>query len=377
MEAIVRKHPAIWIPEGLHGGEEIFGAVCRSLGFTLHSYPLSTLKQRETAPLRIREFIEPDRVALFVLPTTVRIDRELVHHADGRIFAFGSVSTGSDHVDFDALDDANLQFIHAPGANSRSVVEYLLSTFPLFFSQERLAARALKVGIIGYGRIGSLLGRYLERLGIPHVWYDPYVSPDSRFAPVEEVPGCDVVTFHVPLTKTGSDPTHRMVTEAYLKSLRNGALLVNTARGEIFTEEGFSHACATAATVMDVFPQEPPPPWMVEHSSIVSPHIAGYSYSGRGGGTRLLAENFVRLIGADPSIVPMYTAPLYEIDSVDFLEAESALLKRDPESFRLRRENYPNRSDFSDLIGTEKFETLDPFRRRLVEIDASFQEKRN
>ena len=338
----------LFIPEGLHAGREIFSKIAGELGLTVCEYPLSVVKNLKDPSLsdEIRNYFN-DKPALFLSPTNLKINGKLIDLAKNKVYAFASVSTGTDHVNLTELEEAGIHFIHAPGANSRSVVEYVLSALPLLYDDKKLLKGELSFGIIGYGRIGSLLGKYLDLLGFSHKFYDPFVEGKNK-RDLEDVLHSDVVTFHVPLTKEGKHATYRMVNETYLSKIPAHSLLMNTARGPIFTEESYQYAIRNYRTVMDVFPVEPPSARMLEGADFVSPHIAGYNYSARAGGTALVAKNFMGLLGY-PDYQAEYHPGEYHFYTLDFLAKESADLKKNPESFRNRRENYPDRGDFFDF----------------------------
>jgi phosphoglycerate dehydrogenase-like enzyme len=358
----------VLLPVGLHAADEIFGPICDHLGFARRSYPLDLLKLNPdgTYGQGLLDLLK-ERIALFVVPTFFKLNEGSARLSEG-VFAYGSVSTGTDHVDLEVANRHEIHFIHSPGANSAAVAEYLLASLPLLFDAERLARRDVRIGIVGYGRIGGLLGGYLDYYGFPFRFYDPFVAGRHRCNSIEELFDSDLVTFHVPLTITKNHATKNMITFEHAKFLKKDAALINTSRGEIMDGGVYRHICENHRCVMDVFPVEPPDDLMVRLAAYASPHVAGYDYRGRAGGTRLLAQNFVQLLGIDPSIVPHYAEPEYSIHTIDFLGHESAMLRRDPNSFRRRREHYPERSDFRSSLGRIDRGSLDEFQNELLEI---------
>lgn len=359
------------IPAGLQGGPVFFEPLARSLGLNLFEYPASEFGKDKKDNLLKLESVLDRRPALLVIPTNIKVDHELLDRAEGRVGAFASVSTGTDHVDLNALEEAGIPFFHAPGVNSASVVEYIMAALPLFFSQERLLAGEVGFGIIGFGRIGSLLGRVLELLGFPFRYHDPFVQVDKHRAALREVVDADVVTFHVPLTFDGTDPTFEMVQGDYLSGIKEETVVINTSRGRIFTVESHLDLCRLRPTLMDVFPVEPPEERMLEASTLVTPHIAGYNYSARVGGAREVSLKYAVYRGLAAEIVPPVPEVDYDHYVVDFLERESRRLKERPESFRHRRVHYPYRGDFAAWRKNRSGKKLDPFRRKLLEQTAS------
>jgi len=362
----------IYIPEGLHAGKEIFGTIAGRMGLSLEEYPLSVVKNLSDPSLSVELLHYLNRKpALFISPTNLKIQGRLIELAKDKVFSFASVSTGTDHADLKSLRDAGIHFIHAPGANSRSVVEYVLASLPLFYGDDLLLSGSLKFGIVGFGNIGSKLGRCLEKLNFSYSFYDPFVE-GNRKSELDEVLASDVVTFHVPLTKDGEHPTYRMADSDSISKIPGNSLIINTSRGQIFSEESYMYACSRCKSIMDVFPEEPPSEKMIQAADIVSPHIAGYNYSARAGGTSLVAENFMKLLGFSDYIAE-YSKGNYNIFTVDFLQDESDFLKNNPSSFRHRRENYPDRGDFSDTISLNSQKKYSGFLKKILNLCSTIQ----
>jgi hypothetical protein len=118
---------------------------------------------------------------------------------------------------------------------------------------------------------------------------------------------------------------------------------------------------------MDVFPVEPPPGQMIQEANFVSPHVAGYNYSARAGGTALVAKNFMQLLGEKDFNVP-YSPGNYNIYAIDFLQEESDALKKNPDSFRNRRENYPDRGDFYDSRRIHLKKQYEGFLKKIIDL---------
>lgn len=362
-----REFQTIAIPAGLQGGPVFFGPLARNLALGLFEYPAAEYGKDPGENLKKIENVLAKRPALLVVPTNIRIDAELLERADHRVGAFASVSTGTDHVDRIALEEVGIPFFHAPGVNSASVVEYIMAALPLFFSAERLLAGEVSFGIIGFGRIGTLLGRALEALEFRYLYHDPFVHIDAHRASLREVLAADVVTFHVPLTFDGPHPTFEMVTGEYLSGLKDDAVVINTSRGKIFPAREYQVLCGGRQTLMDVFPVEPPDERMLAVATFVTPHIAGYNYSARVGGTREVARKYALFRGLGEESVAALPEVDYDHYVVDFLERESRSLKENPESFRHRRVHYPYRGDFAAWRKSRGNRELDPFRRRLLD----------
>jgi D-3-phosphoglycerate dehydrogenase / 2-oxoglutarate reductase len=117
-------------------------------------------------------------------------------------------------------------------------------------------------GIVGYGGIGARLAGLLEAIGMQVVAWtlhrDPsrLASPRQRFVELAELlAGADVVSLHLLLT----DETRGMIDEPLLRTLKPGALLVNTARAELIAPGALERVLAEGriAAALDVFDTEP------------------------------------------------------------------------------------------------------------------------
>lgn len=139
-----------------------------------------------------------------------------------------------------------------------------------------------KIGVIGFGRIGSRVARYAKAFKMDVLVYDLRdVSRD-----VEEIGGrqidlyellkqSDVITLHVPLTPL----TYHMIDDDELSLIRDGAILINTSRGEVInTRALIRHIDRLGGVALDVLEQEPPRDELfrrlIAHPKvIVTPHI--------------------------------------------------------------------------------------------------------
>ena len=142
--------------------------------------------------------------------------------------------------------------------------------------------RGLRLGVVGYGRIGREVGRLAEAHGME-------VVPIGRGLPgLEDV---DVITLHVPLTPE----TRHLVDAAELARLRPGAVLVNTSRGAVVAEAALVAALESgrlAGAALDVFEHEPDVhPALLERDDVVlTPHVGSATHEAREAMGRLCVE---------------------------------------------------------------------------------------
>jgi erythronate-4-phosphate dehydrogenase len=221
----------------------------------------------------------------------------------------GSATTGTDHMDEEYLRDAGIEFVHAPGANADSVVEYVIAALLALSACEGDSLRGKTAGIVGCGQIGGRLARRLPALGMNVVLNDPPLARKAEAAGRSHdfmdldtlLVTADVLSLHTPLTTDGRYPTYHLIDEEKLAAVRDSAWLVNTCRGPVVDNRALHAALEDrrlGAAVLDVWENEPAPePHLVEASALATPHIAGYSYDGKIAGTLMLYEALEEFLG--------------------------------------------------------------------------------
>ena len=226
---------------------------------------------------------------ILLVRSVTRVDEALLEGS--RVRFVGTTTIGTDHVDLDYLQRQGIRFSAAPGCNANSVVEYILAVLSLWAERSGVEDWTdLTVGIVGAGNVGGELGRRLERLDFTVKLCDPpraEAEPDNaeQFVDLDEVLGCDVVTFHTPLNRDGDYPTWHLMDESRIQALGSGQLLINTSRGEVVDNQALLarlEAGDAPAVVLDVWENEPAIlPGLASHCWLATPHIAGYSLEGK------------------------------------------------------------------------------------------------
>ncbi|MGB3329283.1 MAG: phosphoglycerate dehydrogenase [Thermomicrobiales bacterium] len=223
--------------------------------------------------------------------------------AGRRLRVVARAGVGVDNIDLDAATKAGVLVLNAPGANATSAGEHTIAlllaiTRQIPFANEsthagRWARKAVKpidlrgrtVGIVGLGRVGSIVATRLRAFDMRLIGYDPYIT-DARFAElgVERVTLDDIwerseiVTFHAPST----EETHHILSADTLARLRPGAIVINAARGELVDQAALAEAIRSghiAGAGVDVFPHEPAveSPLFGLPNVVLTPHTGGSS----------------------------------------------------------------------------------------------------
>ncbi|WP_262003744.1 hydroxyacid dehydrogenase [Streptomyces sp. FIT100] len=248
------------------------------------------------------------------------------------IHSAGSVKHLVDPVVF----ERGLTVSSAALANARPVAEYTAAVLVLAakrilppaamasIGQEETAAPeglgllGSVVGVVGASRIGRLMIPKLTELGARVLLADPYADLATAGSLGAELTGLDAlcaashqVTLHAPALPE----TRHLFDERRIGLLRDGAVLVNTARGSLIDHEALAGECATGriSAVLDVTDPEPLPsdhPLRTSPNVLITPHVAGAC-----GRERRLLGSFVaaeveRLLAGQPLLGQIRLADL-------------------------------------------------------------------
>jgi erythronate-4-phosphate dehydrogenase len=268
---------------------------------------------------------------------------------DGSRVRFVATATiGVEHVDLKYLGDHGIAFASAPGSNAQSVAEYVGSALLVLESRGVLRLSGSTLGIVGVGNVGSRVDRVARALGMKTLLVDPpraRAEGSSGFVTLDEVCAkADVVTFHVPLERAGTDPTWHMIDAKLLGALKPGCVLFNSSRGGVNDSGALRDAKRTyklGALVLDVFEGEPAIDTdLCSIADIVTPHIAGYSYDGKVAGTRMIYEAACTFLGsaaAWPDGIPPREDLRVKVSKPSILDAVRASYDIGADDARLRQ----------------------------------------
>jgi D-3-phosphoglycerate dehydrogenase / 2-oxoglutarate reductase len=234
-----------------------------------------------------------------VVRSATRVDAALLERAEN-LKVIGRAGIGLDNVDVDAATKQGVLVVNAPQSNVLSAAEH---TMALLLAQARnvpqahnaLVAGAWErerwqgvelhgktLGIVGLGRVGTLVAQRASAFGMRIVAFDPYIAP-GRAAQmgvelvdtVDEIcERADFITIHLPKTPE----TVGIIGERELALVRPGARIVNTARGGLIAEDALLQALQegrVAGASVDVFEDEPVTdhPLFALPNVVVTPHL--------------------------------------------------------------------------------------------------------
>jgi len=234
-----------------------------------------------------------------IVRSQTRVDAAVIDAAENlKIVARAGI--GLDNVDVEAATRRGVMVVNAPQSNILSAAEH---TIALLLAQARnipQADQALKrgewsrsrfqgvelagktIGVLGLGRVGAMVAHRAAAFGMRVIAYDPYVSRErAKEMGVELMPGLEAVlvqsdflTVHLPRTPE----TEGLIGERELALMKDGARLVNTARGGIVDEDALAKALKDGhlgGAALDVFATEPTTesPLFELDSVVVTPHL--------------------------------------------------------------------------------------------------------
>jgi D-3-phosphoglycerate dehydrogenase len=245
-----------------------------------------------------------------------------VFAAAPRLRVVARYGVGVDRVDLAAAARHGVTVTATPGANANAVAEMTIALLfalarPVVPGRDRaragewpalsgveLAGRSL--GLVGLGRIGSLVAAKGAGLGMRVLAYDPYVVEAGHATMVDLgtlVAESDFVSLHAPLTPQ----TRGLVSRPLLDGMKPGAALINTARGGLIDEADLVWALEQGplrAAALDVLAQEPPPPdhpLLARDDVLVTPHMGPHTAEATAAmGERALEDLLAVLSGQAP-----------------------------------------------------------------------------
>lgn len=209
---------------------------------------------------------------------------------------------GTDNVDRAAARARGIVVTNTPGANAAAVAELTVALLLLLARPVLSAAAATRaggwprtsglslggktVGLVGFGAIGRAVARLLSGFDCRLLAYDPWCDrqqAERLGVPLVDLDALlavsDFVSLHAPVTPE----TRGMVDGAFLDSMKPGACLVNTARGELVDEAALCAALASGrlrGAALDAFAVEPPGaanPLLALPNVIATPHMGAHT----------------------------------------------------------------------------------------------------
>lgn len=289
-------------------------------------------------PYATVEFIAPEEFTpsrvqdadALIVRTRTRINKELLAHSRVRFVATATI--GYDHIDTENVPS----WTACPGCNAQAVCDYIqeaVLSIQLPHNKPRV-----RIGIVGYGHVGSRVAAMAEKEGFEVLLNDP---PKGIGVSLDEIAAkCDIITFHTPL----DDTTYHLCDAAFLSKCQPHALIINAARGGIVDEQALlasQHPC-----IIDCWENEPAINQTLCQSPqtlLASYHIAGYSVEGKRNASQMCLDALCKFF--DLPHLSVNTGEMLPLGDSQpgWLTRISNQLKAHPEDFETLRKQYPLR----------------------------------
>ena len=264
-------------------------------------------------PLSREELIEAMRDCDVLVPTvTDRIDAEMLEAGGERMRLIASFGAGTDHIDLAAAAARKITVTNTPSVFTEDTADLAMALIigvprrmregvslvrsgewsgwaPTAMLGRKLAGKVL--GIVGMGRIGQAVAHRARAFGLEIAYHNRKRLPEAvermfqaRWVEtLDDLMGeADILSLHCP----AGPGTHHMIDARRIGLMKDGASLINTARGDLVEQEALVAALESgklAGAGLDVYPDEPNvDPRLIRHPNVMTlPHIGSATREGR------------------------------------------------------------------------------------------------
>ena len=294
---------------------------------------------RRTAPSELdlhfaRTYEWDEQIALveqaeFLLPGWAQVTQAMLARA-GKLKMIQKWGIGVDRIDMEAVRKMRVPLAITAGANAGPVAELAIALMLAVYRRLPYVNQAMRagkwpkaemrescfqiagktVGVVGFGAIGRMLARRLRGFDANVIYFDARRADDatekelgaSYMALGELLASSDIVSLHVPFTPQ----TFKMINAESIATLRDGAVLINTARGELVDEQALYQALVSGklrGAGLDAFDTEPPSadnPLLSLDQVVVTPHAGGGVFDNVENVARHALGNIMRHLRGEP-----------------------------------------------------------------------------
>lgn len=257
----------------------------------------------------------------------VKADEDLIQKTK-KLKIIANASVGFDNLDIELLTKYKIWATNVPGIFSYPVAEYVIACLFMLlrrlneadqfvrnnhwekFEPGRWDGSSLKektLGILGLGAIGKELRKISLSLGVKTYYFDPVNKEEDGWVPFDKLLSTsDIISIHIPLNAK----TFKLIDETMINAMKDGAILVNAARGTVVDEKALIEALKTKkldGAILDVFENEPNVPDALKRMSnvILTPHIAGGTKSSRNASLRQALKNVQEVLRGGTPVNPL------------------------------------------------------------------------
>ncbi|HYA13787.1 MAG TPA: phosphoglycerate dehydrogenase [Syntrophales bacterium] len=212
--------------------------------------------------------------------SATKVTKEIIDHAE-KLAVIGRAGIGLDNVDITAASKRGIVCMNTPGGNTITTGEHTIAMMFALARKIPQATASMKagkweknkfmgaelynktLGIIGIGRVGTIVADRALGLKMNVIAYDPFISPEAAeklgitLVTLDELlQKADFISVHTPMTKE----TRGMINANAFDKMKKGVFIINCARGGIISEKDLIDALKSgkvAGAAIDVFEEEP------------------------------------------------------------------------------------------------------------------------
>ncbi len=268
-----------------------------------------------------------------VIRSATKVTEDLLKVAPN-LKVIGRAGIGLDNVDIPAATKNGTIVMNTPGGNVITTAEHAIAMMLSLtrniprgtstlksgkWEKKKLQGRELYnkvLGVIGFGKIGSIVADRARGLKMQVIVYDPFVTPERieksgyESATLEDLyKKSDYITIHVPKLKN----TANLINKEAFDQMQNGVMIINCARGGIVNESDLYDAIKAekvAGAALDVFETEPPEnsPLMELEQFICTPHLGASTREAQTNVAVAVAEQIINYL-KNGTIINAVNAP--------------------------------------------------------------------
>jgi D-3-phosphoglycerate dehydrogenase len=245
-------------------------------------------------------------------------DSSVIERAD-RLRVISRYGVGVSEIDLEAASEHGIAVTNAPGANAPAVAELAIGLMfclarglpkSISSARENIWHRQLgweltgkTLGLIGLGAVGREVATRARALGMNVIAFDPFSKLDGiPMLKLDEIlEQADVISLHVPLTPE----TNQLINRARIAQMRDGAILINTARGGLIDESALEQALTSgklAGAAADTLEEDPPEdhPLLQLETFLYTPHIGANTIQSVERTGLMAAHNLISILRGEP-----------------------------------------------------------------------------
>ncbi|MFZ1201011.1 MAG: phosphoglycerate dehydrogenase [Desulfobacterales bacterium] len=268
-----------------------------------------------------------------VIRSATKVTEDLLEAAT-KLRVVGRAGIGLDNVDIPEATKRGVVVMNTPTGNVITTAEHTIAMIMALsrnipvgtvtlkagkWEKKRLQGREVYnkwLGVIGFGKIGSIVADRARGLKMRVMVHDPFVLPEQiekagyKSVGLEELyRSADLITVHVPKVQG----TEKLIDRKAFALMKDGVMIVNCARGGILDEEALDEALASgkvAGAALDVFEKEPPGACrLFDHERVIcTPHLGASTLEAQTNVAMAIAEQIIAYL-KDGTIINAVNVP--------------------------------------------------------------------